>query len=77
MLALYTGMRLNDSANLKWESVDLDGRWISYRASKTRKRMKIPMHDALHGWLKKRIRGIKKAPLFPELAGKRTAALSK
>jgi integrase len=58
LLALYTGMRLNDAANLKWESIDLNGRWISYRASKTRTRHKIPMHDALRRWLKKQIRNI-------------------
>src|SRR5262245_664027 len=77
ILALYTGMRLHDAASLKWESIDLDGRWISYVASKTRKRITIPMHDALHGWLKKQIRGINKAPLFPELAGKSTSVLSR
>jgi integrase len=77
LVAVYSGTRLHDAANLKWESIDLDGRWISYRASKTRKRIKIPMHDALYRWLKKRIRGINKAPIFPELAGKRTAALSR
>jgi integrase len=52
LVAIYSGTRLHDAANLRWESIDLDGRWISYRASKTRKRMKIPMHDALYGWLK-------------------------
>ena len=76
LLALYTGMRLHDAANLKWESIDLDGRWISYRASKTRKRIRIPMHDALYAWLKKQIRGINKAPLFAELANKNTSVLS-
>jgi integrase len=76
LVALYTGMRLHDAANLKWESIDLDGRWISYKASKTRTRIKVPMHDALYGWLKKRIRGINKASLFPELAGKSTSLLS-
>jgi integrase len=77
LLALYTGTRLHDAANLKWESVDLDGRWISYRASKTHQRIKVPMHEALYGWLKKRIRGINKAALFPELAGKSTSVLSR
>ena len=77
LLALYTGMRLGDAANLKWESIDLDGRWISYRASKTHKRIRIPMHDALYGWLKKQIRGINKAPLFAELAGNSTSFLSR
>ena len=77
LLALYTGIRLHDAANLKWEAIDLDGRWISYRAAKTRKRITVPMHDALYGWLKKQIRGIKAAPLFPELAGRSTSILSR
>jgi Site-specific recombinase XerD len=77
LVALYTGTRLHDAANLRWESIDLDGHWISYKASKTRQRIKVPMHDALHGWLKKQIRGIKAAPLFPELAGKSTSILSR
>ena len=70
-------MRLHDAANLKWEAIDPDGRWISYRAAKTRKRIKVPMHDALYAWLKKQIRGIKAAPLFPELCGKSTSVLSR
>jgi integrase len=77
LVALYTGARLHDAANLRWESVDLDGRWISYKASKTRQRIKVPMHDALYRWLKKQIRGIKAAPLFPELCGKSTSVLSR
>src|SRR5262249_255889 len=77
LLALYTGMRLHDAANLKWEAIDLDGRWISYRASKTRKRLTIPMHDALYAWLKKQIRGIKAAPLFPTLPARSTSILSR
>src|SRR5262249_6987016 len=77
LLALYTGMRLHDAANLRWEAIDLDGRWISYTPSKTRKRIQIPMHDALRGWLKRQIRGINKAPIFPELAGKSTSVLSR
>jgi integrase len=76
LLALYTGMRLHDAANLRWESIDLDGRWISYRASKTRQRIKVPMHDTLYRWLKRQIRGINKAPLFPELTGRSTSSLS-
>jgi integrase len=77
LLALYTGMRLHDATSLRWEGVDMDGRWISFRASKTRKRVKVPMHDALHGWLKRQIRGINKASLFPELEGKSTSVLSR
>jgi len=71
------GCGLHNAANLKWEAIDLDGRWISYKVSKTRQRIKVPMHDALYRWLKKQIRGINKAPLFPELAGKSTNVLSR
>ena len=31
MVALYTGARLQDVANMRWESVDLQNKWISFR----------------------------------------------
>ena len=77
MVALYTGTRLHDVANLRWDSVDLDKQWISYKASKTRRRVTVPMHPALRAWLKKQIRGIGKALLFPTLADKSTSKLSR
>jgi integrase len=62
---------------LRWENVDLDGRLLSYRASKTGKKVLVPIHDAFSSYLRKQIRGIAKAPLFKSLTGKSTSVLSK
>src|SRR5262245_210587 len=51
MVALYTGARLQDVANMRWESVDLRNNWISFRAGKTKQRVKLPMHEALRDFL--------------------------
>jgi integrase len=77
MVAVYTGMRMKDVANLRWENVDLQSKWVSFKAGKTRQRIKIPMHDALHDFLLEL-----PAPdsgtafLFPLLAGKSTGGKS-
>ena len=36
MVALYTGARLQDVTDMRWESVDLENNWIAFRAGKTR-----------------------------------------
>ena len=77
MVALYTGARLRDAVNMRWESVDLQSKWISFRVSKTKQRLTLPMHDALHDFLL----GLAapdsgKAFLFPSLAGKGTGGKS-
>jgi integrase len=77
LLALYTGMRMKDVANLRWENVDLPNKWISFRAGKTRRRIKIPMHDALHEFLLELpAPDSGKAFLFSSLAGKSTGGKS-
>ena len=77
MVALYTGARLQDVTDMRWESVDLQNKWIAFRAGKTRQRIKIPMHDALHDFLLElSAPGSGKAFLFPSLAGKRTGGKS-
>jgi integrase len=77
MLALYTGARLQDVADMRWESVDLQKKWISFRAGKTNQRIKLPMHDALHEFLMELpAPDSGKVFLFPSLAGKRTGGKS-
>jgi integrase len=77
MVTLYTGMRLKDVANLRWENVDLPNKWISFKAGKTRQRIKIPMHDALYDFLiELPAPDTGNAFLFPSLAGKRTSGKS-
>lgn len=77
MVTLYSGMRLKDVANLRWESVDLQNKWISFKAGKTRQRIKIPMHDTLHdSLLELPSPDSGKEFLFPSLAGKSTSGKS-
>ena len=77
MVALYTGARLQDVTDMRWESVDLQNKWIAFRAGKTRQRIKIPMHDSLHDFLLELpAPDSGKAFLFPTLAGKRTGGKS-
>jgi integrase len=77
MVALYTGARLQDVADMRWESVDLQNKWISFRAGKTQQRIKLPIHDALHEYLLELpAPDSGKAFLFRSLAGKRTGGKS-
>jgi integrase len=77
MVAFYTGARLQDVTNLSWESVDLQNKWISFRAGKTRQRIKIPMHEALHDFLLALpAPDSGKAFVFPSLASKRVGGKS-
>jgi integrase len=77
MVALYTGARLQDVANMRWESVDLQNKWIAFRVGKTKQRLKLPMHEALHDFLLELSAPDNgKAFLFPSLAGKGTGGKS-
>jgi integrase len=66
----YTGLRLRDVTELRWNAVDIAEGTIAVTTRKTRKDVTVPMHPQFAGWLKKQIRGIGKAPVFPSLAGK-------
>jgi len=48
LVALYTGMRKGELLNLRWDDVDLDGRFITIRAPKGGKTMSIPLSDNVH-----------------------------
>ena len=83
LFAYHTGIRLHDSANLVWESVDMGKGVLSFLPSKTaRKRAKsdrrgwvaVALHPEVVGWLKSRPEGIGNAPIFPSLHGKPTGS---
>lgn len=77
LVAFYTGMRLQDAANLQWSNIDLPGQSIAYRAKKTGKLMTAPMHPALEAHLLSLPSpDSEKAFVFPKLAGKDTAGKS-
>jgi integrase len=70
LLGATSGLRLSDVANLCWESVDMDAGLLRIDTRKTGKSVILPMHSDFAAWLSGRPRGIGKAPVFPELAGK-------
>jgi integrase len=77
LLAFYTGARLQDVANMRWKSVDLQDQLISFRAGKTKELVTVPMHSVLESYLLEMpAPDNAKAFLFPSLAGKRTSGKS-
>jgi integrase len=71
LLGYYTGARLGDVANMRWDAIDWRNKTIRFTASKTRKPVTIPLHRDLERELLKNP-GIGRAPIFPSLAGKGT-----
>jgi integrase len=72
LFGYYTGARLSDVANIRWQSIDFDADTICFTPSKTGREITLPLHPDLKKALKLQIRGIGKAFLFPSLAGKGT-----
>ena len=73
-LGAFTGMRLGDAVNLRWDSVDLAGGRITYTPQKTlRKRvtLEVPTHPRLLAHLES-IAGDIGGPICRTLAGKGT-----
>ena len=71
VLAVNTGLRLGDVANLCWEAIDFERRVIRVTTGKTGSALALPSHRDFQKWLLDRPRGIGRAPVFPSLAGKR------
>ena len=72
LCGFYTGLRLSDVATLKWEAVDFDARVLRLKTGKTHTAVVLPLHAEFEDWLRSQPRGIAKAPIFRELAGKGT-----
>jgi integrase len=70
MLAYFTGLRLRDCSELRWNNVNLDKGIITVTTRKTKKDVTVPIHPQFAAWLDSQTRGIGKAPVFPSLAGK-------
>jgi integrase len=64
----YTGGRLGDLARLRWDSVHLGDKTISFTQKKTEEAVKIPIHPDLEAHLLKLRRpNLSGRPLFPRL----------
>jgi integrase len=71
LLGYYTGARLSDVANMRWNTIDWTNKIITFTASKTGKPITLPLHPQLESELLKNA-GIGNALMFPSLAGKGT-----
>jgi integrase len=71
LFGYFTGARLSDIANMKWEAINWNKKLIRFVASKTGKQVLVPLHPELERALLKSA-GIGSAPMFPALAGKGT-----
>jgi integrase len=76
LLAVLTGLRLKDIANLEWNAIDLDSGFLRVKTAKTGKGVAVPIHPELRLWLESVPRGIGKAPVFASLTGMYTGGKS-
>ena len=67
LLAATTGLRLGDAARITWANFDMTAGLLTVETRKTETVVRLPLHADFHQWLKKRTRGIGKAPIFPDL----------
>jgi integrase len=73
----FTGARLQDVCNLRWDNIDLVKKVISFRAGKTDQRITVAIHPQLEDHLMQCADSDdSRAFVFPELAGKRSTPLS-
>ena len=77
LFGYFTGLRLMDIANLRWENVDLEKGELAVIIRKTGRDALIHLHfDILH-WLKTRILGTPKAFIFPNIIASSSSHLSR
>ena len=76
LIALYTGLRLRDCANLTWREIHLDTATIELPTQKTGRRVGIPISEYLAAHFGKIAGDVADAPLCPTLHGKPASWLS-
>ncbi len=72
LAGFYTGLRLRDITEMRWDALDFEAGNIRIKTKKTGIVLMLPIQKDFAAWLKSQRRGIGKAPVFPELAGKGT-----
>jgi integrase len=72
LLAWTSGMRLSDSAGLRWKSLDLEYGVISFRQGKTGAELILAIHEDFADWLTRQPSPEKNQEfVFPSLAGRK------
>jgi integrase len=77
LFGYFTGLRLQDIANIKWENLDLDGKWLRVTAKKTGKEVALALHPDLVGWLAEQTRVSPSEYVLGELKMQSAAHLSR
>jgi len=78
LFAYFTAARLQDVANITWGAIDLPAKLVTFRAQKTGKEARLPLHPELEAHLLELpAPDSGKAHVFPALAGKTSAFLAK
>jgi len=72
LCGMTTALRLGDIAGLTWGMIDMRAGVLRLTSTKTETEQRIPLHPAFVAWLGAQTRGIGKAPVFPELHGRKT-----
>ena len=70
LAGFLTGLRLRDVTELRWEAVDFKTGMLRVKTRKTGTVVMLPLHTEFAAWLGQQTRGIGKAPIFPDLAGR-------
>jgi integrase len=76
LLGTTSGLRLGDVSNLCWNNIDLRAGLLRIETRKTGTTVVLPIHPNFASWLSGRRWGIAKAPVFPDLAGRRIGGCS-
>lgn len=65
LLCLFTGLRRNEAAGLRWEDVDLTGKTLTVRDTKNHSDHILPLSDFIYDMLRKRWSARKNEYVFP------------
>jgi integrase len=77
LIGYFTGARLGDCVNMRWDNIDLTNGLIDYQQQKTSKRVVVPIHPTLEKHLNALASTDKpEVCLCPSLAGKGTGGKS-
>jgi integrase len=68
LFGVYTGQRLGDIVQLRWENIDLETATLAFTTQKTRRRQILPMAAPVKKWLHgEKSHSTKNGPVFPAL----------
>jgi len=69
----YTGARIGDLSNLKWDAINLERRTIDFLQGKTKQHVEVPIHPELENWLHAIPENEREGFVFPSFEGKTSA----